>query len=270
MDTPKSIDYRNRIDRQADVHVNVGAGMVSAVRHWGRGCDPWLWGVLLLSGCCAEQKHAAPPAPLARVLAVAPVIDLSGSGELDPLKITDLVASEFLAFENVAVVPVNLVLAELERAGKSNVESADDAVSLAQALGADATIVVAITEYRPYSPPVVGMVMQWYAARPDPRATRMLNPVAASRAAHDFAGGLSEPRAPGLERQVQRVFNAADEQVLEEVRDYADDRDGDPSPYGWRKYTRSQELYVRYCGWAMIRTMLELDRVAQLPPEAKS
>jgi hypothetical protein len=225
--------------------------------------------LVLLSGCRAEQPRSAPPPP-PRVLVVAPVLDLSGSGEIDPLKVTDLVASEFLGFQNVAVVPVNLVLAELERQGKVNVQSADDAVSLAQALGADATVVIAVTEYRPYWPPVVGMVMQWYAAHPHGSANTALNPVAASRAAQSLDGGLSEPRSLGLERQVQRVFNASDEAVLKEIRDYADDRDGHASPYGWRKYTRSQELYVRYCGWALIRTMLELDRVAQVPAEAKS
>jgi hypothetical protein len=59
--------------------------------------------------------------------------------------------------------------------------------------------------------------------------------------------------------QVQRVFNAADEKTLEELRDYAEMRGGHESAFGWRVYTKSQELYVRYCGWALIRTMLSLD-----------
>ncbi|MCK4341686.1 MAG: hypothetical protein KAY37_08195 [Phycisphaerae bacterium] len=73
--------------------------------------------------------------------------------------------------------------------------------------------------------------------------------------------------------QVQRVFNAADEEPLEDIRAFAARRDGAGSPYGWRKYTKSQELYVRYFGWALIRTMLLQDANGQqavTPPEAES
>ena len=50
--------------------------------------------------------------------------------------------------------------------GKTAVETPQDALDLAGELGADATLVAAITEYQPYDPPIVGVVMQWYARGP--------------------------------------------------------------------------------------------------------
>ena len=50
-------------------------------------------------------------------------------------------------------------------------------------------------------------------------------------------------------------MNAADERVTHEIKEFADQREGDDSPYGWRKYVKSQELYVRYSCWSLIGTI---------------
>jgi len=217
-------------------------------------------------------RGSSQPPPAPRVLAIAPVINLSGSVDFDALKLTDLIASEFLNFRGVAVVPVNLTLAELERQGRYSIETPEDAVQLARALGADATIVVAVTEYNPYSPPVVGLTMQWYDAWPTSAPTGF-DPRLASRMASGSEPRSAQPPPAGPRWQVQRVFNAANVDVLKDIRSFARQRSGDESPYGWRKYTKSQELYVRYCGWAMIRTMLRLytiDTMAREPNETES
>jgi hypothetical protein len=225
--------------------------------------------VSLLVACPGCVQHTQPVAATprhSRVLAVAPVLNLSGSQDFDALKVTDLVASEFLSFSDIAVIPVNLTLAELERQGKYAVETPEDAVALARAMGADATIVVAVTEYNPYPPPVLGMIMQWYASRPASEPAPDLGAVA------DDSAKLLDAQVVRPRWQVQRVFNAADEETLEEIRAYAHDREGHESPYGWRKYTRSQELYVRYASHALIKTTIGLDdgnRTAIAPNEAK-
>jgi hypothetical protein len=51
------------------------------------------------------------------------------------------------------------------------------------------------------------------------------------------------------------------------VQTFAASRPGQASSYGWRKYTKSQELYVRYCCWAMIRTMLHQNDSGRPPPK---
>lgn len=215
-----------------------------------------------LAACsgCAQQHRSAPGVPhSSRVIVVAPVLNLSGSQDFDALKITDLLASEFVSAPGTAVVPVNLVLAELERRGKYAVETAQDAVALARAFGADATVVTAVTEYNPYAPPVIGLVMQWYPA--------------GGAGAGDAQPELSDACVVGPRWQVQRVFNAADEELLEQIRSFARERDGDQSPYSWRKYVRSQELYVRFCTHSLILTMARLDqedRKTVEPNETKS
>lgn len=235
-----------------------------------------VWVCLLATGMmsavlgCAHRNHPAPqPAPSPRILVIAPVLNLSGSTDFDPLKVTDLVASEFQSFPDVAVIPVNLALAELERRGQAAVESPQDAVDLARALGADATIVVGVTEYNPYHPPIVGWVMQWYAARSGWEE----RPVEGAGESAQAGMALSEPGRPVPRYQVQRVFNAADEAVVKEVREFARSREGHQSPFGWRKYIRSQELYVRFSCSATIRSMLSLDHgghAAVKPNEAES
>lgn len=214
---------------------------------------------------CAQQTHPndANPSSPPRVLVIAPILNLSGSQDFDPIKLTDLIASEFLSFPGVAVIPVNRTLAELGLRGKAFIETPADAVELASVLGADATIVISVTEYYPYDPPVVGLIMQWYAAGPA-RAD-------SSGPAGNVPGvtqplSVADMNAPRW--QVQRVFNAADGGVQKQVREYAEHREGGHSPYGWRKYTKSQELYVRYCGWALIQTMLRLDSGSRVAVEA--
>lgn len=254
--------------------MGAAAGMATLAQFVHR--PPWrtvlvLATVTALTGCAQRNPTSPSPHPTPRVLALAPVLNLSGSQDFDPLKMTDLIASEFLSFQDVAIVPVNLTLAELERRGKRTVETPEDAIALASSLGADATVVVAVTEYNPYYPPVIGLIMQWYSATPDDRpATAATN---LSQVGQTEPLALSDDRKIIPCRQVQRVFNAADEKTLSEVRAYAAKRDGQNSPYSWRKYIQSQELYVRYCTWELILTTERLeasDRTAVQPNEAKS
>lgn len=183
--------------------------------------------------------------PTTRVVVVAPVLNLSGSSDFDVLKVTDTVASEFCSFPGVAVVPVNVALAGLARRGRLYAESPEDALALGRDLSADAVVVVSVTENVPYQPPVIGLVMQWYDVSDG-----------------DGGMGLASWHAPevrGPSRQLQRVFNAARRDVQDEVMCYAARRDFGGRPLGWRTVTSSQEMFLRYCCWSMIRTILMQD-----------
>lgn len=216
---------------------------------------------LVFSGCAAPRAAQAVASPATAVV-VAPVLNLSNSSDWDPLKVTDIVASELQSFPDVVVVPVNRTLAALSLTGKTIVETPQDALDLAAALGADATLVTAITEYDAYYPPRLGVVMQWYARRPEePRAG--LDPVAASRQAADIGPPPTPPGETQPAVQVQRVYDAAHAAVLDDVRAYARRRGGHGSPYGWRLYVKSQEHFIRYCCWASIRSMLLAEEPAR-------
>ncbi len=217
---------------------------------------------LALPGCHwpanrVQPQPATPPIPVG-VLVVAPVLNLSGSNDFDTLKFTDVVASEFAASHRANVVPVNLTLAALARHGKPYVQTGQEAAALAHELGADAAIVTAVTEYRPYDPPIIGLIMQWYDAAP--AAASSAAPANPSASPQQHPGG--SPVSPRW--QIQRVFDASREEITDEVRAYADHHEEHDSPYEWRKVLKSQELYVRYCSWSLIRSMVALTSSASI------
>ncbi|MCA9243988.1 MAG: hypothetical protein KDA32_08550 [Phycisphaerales bacterium] len=226
----------------------------------------------LICGCATKNRQSgrevAFDPPLTVV--VAPVLNLSDSTDFDPLRVTDLLASELLSFRGISVVPVNLTLAALDAAGAQTVTSHDDAVALASALGADATIVAAVTEYNPSDPPVIGMVAEWHERAPKRGRMSHFDPTAASREASDMAlVGATEADSAAPLLRVQRVFNASDNRLLEDVAEYGEERDGAQSPYGWRMHTKSQQAFMRYCCHATIRTMLTQKRNLLAPAEAE-
>ncbi len=226
-------------------------------------------GVLLVTGCTLQRGPTTvePQPEPTQVVVVAPVLNLSNSSDWDPLRVTDILASEFQSFPGIVVIPVNRTLAALALRGQSAVETPQDAYDLAREFQADATVVAAITEYDPYDPPRVGLVMQWYSL--ERRQTPFeLDPVVASRQADVAPAGSSgygDTVAPIL--QIQQVYNAAEHAVQADIRAFAKHRGGHESAYGAQIYTKSQELFVRYCCWTSIRTMLLARSSAQTAPE---
>jgi len=217
------------------------------------------WVLLLMTTGCHRPKGVEAVTVANRwlgpaTIAVAPAINLSGSTDFDPDRFADLMASELSFAEGVSVVPVSRVLAALAADGVDRVESPAHAWALAQALGADAIIVFAVTEYDPYDPPSIGITAQLYGQEPVAGGLA-LDPVALSR----------QPRFEGPERargrdhllaQTQRVFNAAHDSVVEDVKRFATIQDGADSPFGWRRYVVSQRDYMRFCCHATVRALL--------------
>ncbi len=223
-----------------------------------------------ITGCARQERKSESDAAFVVqpcVIVVAPVVNLSGRHDFDPLVLTDLVASEFLSFPNIMVVPVNQALAALALNGKAQVETAEDAIELARAFSADMTVVIGVTEYNPYDPPVTGMILQAYVP-PELAPGPLFDPVAASRRASPIEPASQTAADSRLAPvvQVQRVFNASHDWVVEEVQRFARDRDGGDSPLGWRRVVRSQELYLRYCAWSIIRSMLRQESTASDVP----
>lgn len=208
------------------------------------------------SGCATAERETEPTyTPQTISIAVAPVLNLSGSRDWDVVKATDLVASELGTFPGVTVIPVNRSLALLAEHGKTSVDSPQDAEWLAEELAADGTVVAAITEYQPYDPPVVGLILQLYQ-RGSAKGGGAIDPVAASREATDVALAGASSSIGEHPLQIQRVFNAADPRVLKEMQKYAKEREGLESPFGWRVHAKSQVLYLRFSFWSAIRSML--------------
>ena len=224
--------------------------------------------IMPLGGCALGNGTRREPMALEPrlTIAVAPVLNMSNSSDWDALRVTDILAEELQSFPGLNVVPVNRALAALTLMGKTNVESPEDAHALAHELGADATIVAAITAYDPYEPPSVGIVMQWYTVGAD-TAAQVFDPVSASRQAGDYQPAAAvKPIAGRRFWQVQRVYHAAAAEVVQDLRRYGRLRPGYAEAGGWRIFLKSQELFVRYACWASIRTTL-LERERALAPD---
>lgn len=214
-------------------------------------------GTVFPVGCATHREASSiePPPEPPQVVVVAPVLNLSNNTDWDPLKVTDIVASVLQSFDGIVVIPVNRTLAALSLRGKSAVESPRDALDLAREFNADATVVVAITEYDPYDPPRIGVIVQWYAPRRGP-GMPSLDPVTASRRATEAAPAATVAQDTTPLFQVQRVFSAADRAVMSDIKTYAKEQNAHNSPYGYRIHVKSQEHFVRYCMTAAIRPIL--------------
>ncbi len=233
--------------------------MVRIFRDFRFGSVVWLGStVCVLCGC---QGKPVGPFEVANetlgpmTIAVAPALNVSGSPDFEPNRVADLMASELSHVAGVEVIPVNRVLAVLADQGRSRVESPGHAVSIAAIVGADAILVVAVTEYDAYDPPVVGLAAQLYGQRRGVRAVGY-DPLVASRFGspprRDIGrGGSLTPLA-----QTERVFDASHERVCTGVQRFSESRTADASPFGWRKYIASQQHYLRYCCYETIRALM--------------
>jgi hypothetical protein len=213
------------------------------------------------AGCKAHEQGAemTSPFPRSMTLAVAPVLNFSGHFDLDPIAAADLLVSELGGIEGVSVLPVNRVVAVLAMEGKQQIESPSHALAVAEAVGADAILVPAITEYDPYTP-VVGLALQMYS-RPRPSAPA-LDPVAAARQARPLSiTEMTDPLRPA--DQVQAVYNGMHREVVEAVRRYAKSRSEDNNPFEWRQYLKVQSLYLRFCWHETIDRLMDSERARQ-------
>ena len=188
-------------------------------------------------------------------VAVAPALNFSGSPDFDPVVVADLMASELSHVDGFDVLPVSRVLAVLAQQGRGEVESPDHALEIADTLGADAILVFSVTEYDPYEPPVVGITAQLYGSNSSSKMAQ-LDPVLVSRSATPIAGDSGKTSVEPLAQAVE-VFNAAHEPTVIRVKAFAKDRSADESPFGWQKYTASQQHYLRFCCHATIRELVE-------------
>jgi len=204
---------------------------------------------LALVGCSGTKKnkvsYVTPYAP-GTTLAVAPMVNLSGNADIDMIKVTDLMFSELQQFDDVTVLPVNRVLAEMAKSGSMSITTPEQAVALAQRLGADVLFGGAITEATPYYPPIVGIAIQVFPAQPTGAATVSIDPVALQRLATPIQFVADQDQRFLPKNQFTRIFNSRDKRIVDEVKDFAKERGTANSPFEWDVYLRSQEYYLRF------------------------
>jgi hypothetical protein len=185
--------------------------------------------------------------------AVAPILNFSGEFALDPVKAADLLASELSYVDGISVLPVSRVVAYLATQGKQQIESPAHALAVAEAVGADAILVVGITEYDPYTP-VVGLALQMYTV-PGRSMPPPFDPVLASRQPQPITvTEMAEVLSP--RGQVQRVYDASHDDVVKAVRRYGKGRSEGENPYEWRQYLKVQTLFLRFCWHDAVKRLM--------------
>ena len=223
---------------------------------------------LVLLVCCGgcHNKRGTPAAVAigymgrAVTLAVVPVQDLSGTGTLDPLALTDIFAHELAQVPQVSVVPVNQAVAVMLGQGWRGLSSANQVQLLARMLNADGVVVIAVTMYDPYNPPRLGLIAEVYMVAPPQTAllpgedvNRLPVPLASQPA--------TSPQGP--DRQVQRVYDASQTAQQKAIRQFAR-REPDGSR-DWREFLQNQRQFLRYCSWQTVADLV--GAVRPLPGE---
>ncbi len=212
-----------------------------------------------LAGCddlFAEHKPAPGPIeytlqspyPGVRTFAVAPAVNLSGNRDFDVLAISDSLFEEMQQVGGLNVLPLNKTLAAMQRMGIRTIDSPQMAQHLAEFLGADALVVPAVSAYDPYNPPKIGMILQLYTSPLAPVATTMP------------AGPLAPPEAHQPVSQVAAVFNATNQTVLRELRDFAQGRTQRDSALQDEKFLLDADAYTRFVCHAMTRRLMDAER----------
>ncbi len=205
---------------------------------------------------------------------VAPAMNLSTRPGLDTVQVTKAFISELQQVEGITVVPVGRVYQYLQQQGMATVGSPEEARALAGVFAAQATVVLAVTEYDPYDPPRMGLAMQMYTTGTSPSPGGAdFDPVGASRSAVPFPVTDDQPRPRDM---ISRVFSGRNREVEELAKTYAARRLSDDSPYGWRLFLVNQREFQRLCSYGIIREMMghegrkpQPDRIKIGPREQK-
>ena len=209
-----------------------------------------LCSTLLISacGCRLFRGRKVVQAPVVtRSILVAPIKNLSGFTELDTLSATDEFVTELQMVNGLQVVSVNAVLSKMLALGMDTVTGPNDAQTLADALGVDGAIVIAISRYEPYMPPIIGIAAQLYMAEDVGSAQggpdKFIDPAVLARQGRPFDLGMN--RRIAAQAQTVKVYDANQDDVIDAIKKYAKARSVQASPLGWKKYM-TQSNYMRF------------------------
>jgi hypothetical protein len=219
-----------------------------------------LWALLLAIGCSNEPKMDRPsalssPYPGPKLWAVVPLRNESGTTLVDTVRLADKLTQALGETRGITIVPVNRVLAAMQAAEMEDVASVGDAFALMQRLGVDGLIVGSLHAWDPYEPPKIGATIALISRRAD-RPDEALDSRQLTYAATGDRPGLTISHSQPV-AQASGYFDAANHQVLADVREYAIGRTPLESPSGWRRYLLSMDLYTEYVSYTLTRQLLE-------------
>lgn len=125
---------------------------------------------LLAAGCTAWPRATHPPRlhnpfPQLQRVAVLPFFNQSEEPTVDGLKVAEAYQTELQKIRGFQVMPVGVVDQYL-RDSRTVLDETTDFQQLAGDLGVDVLVVGSVTDFDPYTPPRMGLAVDWYAANP--------------------------------------------------------------------------------------------------------
>ena len=242
--------------KTAQLHIRHTARPVAAIA--------LLCALATLIGCASRKVE--PSGPIASpytqapsvIIAVAPLINESGTSIVDPLQLSDSIANTVQGIEGVSAIPVNRTIAAMRALEMRSVLDPDESVRLARTLGADGIIVGTVMAWQPYDPPQIGLSLALFAASDKlwGFASSELDPRALTAAPSDY--GLppswvnSRPTSA-----ISELVDAEDPRVVRAIERYAVDRNDPPHALGHRKYTANMKLYAKFVSHELVSKLMD-------------
>lgn len=226
--------------------------------------------VLCLSACASgdKDKLVAPKQLVAPyqtdrgdvLWAIVPLRNESGVSIAAADALSDKLVAAAEEVQGVHALPLNRTIQAMRALKMGDIQTPADAKRLAQAMGADGVLVGSITAYDPYQP-VLGVTLALFASsEPMRAASRSLDPRALAAAptdSGDTQGGWQDhPVAVASEN-----LDAKNNQVLMDVKSFADGRQNGPSALAWRRYLASMDLYSEFAMYHMLDDLLRQEWV---------
>jgi hypothetical protein len=202
----------------------------------------------LIAGCAERPKPYGRERQLMlttrqpQVWAIAPALNLSGQGEVDPLLQADLVYQQLQQVQRLTVIPVNRVAEVYAGLQIDRVRSPEQAALVCDLLGADALLIATVTAYDPYNPPKMGASLQLLPAMPRQRDREPDEDEA--------------PPPPPKMLQAVGMFDAANGSVRDAVLQYAAGRNDPLGPLGPKEYFVSMDRYSGFVYHQLITDLL--------------
>lgn len=223
----------------------------------------------LLAGCATAASikyYQYPRNPLTGVsrVAVAPFQNEAG-GDIDMLGFSETFASELVQFPGFTVVRPREVVERARAGGFTLPLTSDaDAVKLAKALGVDAIVVGAITEYDPYYPPRVALAAQMVGVRRFSLRSIDVDRLVPSGKPFRIDAGRQDQVVAALEK----VWDSNWDITRMELRGYTMAHAGDDNAYPEEDATlRVMERYWRFVANRMVRNLLDQGQERQQAAE---
>lgn len=220
--------------------------------------------MIVSMGSCASKPTPLPElaspygAPSQVIIAVAPILNESGTTIFDELQLADTIANTLQGIKGVGSIPVNRTIAAMRAQGLGFVLDPDEAILLAKSLGADGIIVGSVTAWNPYDPPQIGLSVALFPASDAMygMTPRQLDPRELSAAVSDY--GLPESWASGRPVAVLSEYYDGDDPLVQiAVARYASNRNDPPHALGARRYLASMKLFEKFVSYELVSKMLE-------------